>query len=123
MGKDMETLITNNYQFNLIEKENERLVYISNKVEKRIKDRIEFEKFIKPIMFDFCNTIDNTKTKEAILDVSIEYNENNKFIEYIQYKLVFKEDEKMLYIKRLSFGKRWRVKYNYFKIKVNISLT
>ena len=109
-------------EFNLIEKENNRLVYISNKVEKRIKDRIEFEKFIKTIMFDFCHSIDNTINKGAVLDVSIEYDENKKFIEYIQYKLVFKEDEKILYIKRLSFGKRWRVKYNFFKIKINISL-
>ena len=118
----METLITNNYKFNLIEKENERLVYISNNIEKRIKDRIEFEKFIKTIMFDFCNTIDNSSTKEAVLDVSIEYDENKKFIGYIQYKIVFKEDKKILTINRLSFGKRWRVKYNYFKIKVDITL-
>ena len=79
----METFNTNNYQFKLIEKENDKLVYLSNKVEKRIKDRIEFEKFIKLIMFDFCHSIDNTKYKESVLDVSIEYDENNKFIEYI----------------------------------------
>ena len=118
----MEILNTNNYQFNLVEKENDKLVYLSNKVEKRIKDRIEFEKFIKPIMFDFCHSIDNTKYKEAVLDVCVEYDENKKIIEYIQYKLIFKEDKKILYIKRLSFGKRWRVKYNFFKIKINISL-
>ena len=118
----MEYINTNNYQFNLIEKENDKLVYLSNKLEKRIKDRIEFEKFIKPIMFDICNTIDNTKTKEAVLDICIECDENKKFIEYNQYKLLFNEDEKILYINRLSFRKRWRVKYNFFKIKINISL-
>ena len=118
----METFNTNNYQFNLIEKENNKLIYLSNKVEKRIKDRIEFEKFIKLIMYDICHSIDNTKYKGSVLNMSVEYDENKKFIEYLQYKLEFKEDEKILYIKRLSFGKRWRVKYNFFKIKVNISL-
>ena len=118
----METFNTNNYQFKLIEKENNKLVYLSNKIEKRIKDRIEFEKFIKLIMFDFCHSIDNIKYKESVLNVSAEYDENKNFIEYIQYKLIFKEDEKILYIKRLSFGKRWRVKYNFFKIKINITL-
>ena len=118
----METFNTNNYQFELIVKENDKLVYLSNKIEKRIKDRIEFEKFIKQIMYDFGHSIDNTKYKECTLDASVEYDENKKFIEYLQYKIEFKEDEKMLYIKRLSFGKRWRVKYNFFKVKININL-
>ena len=117
----METLNTNNYQFNLIEKENERLVYISNNIEKRIKDRIGFEKFIHPTMMDFCKMLEN-KTKEAYLNIYVEYDENKKFIGYNQYKIVFKENEKILYINRLSFGKRWRVKYNYFKIEIDISL-
>ena len=108
-------------EFNLIEKENDKLIYISNKVDKKIKDRIEFEKFFKPIGLDFCRMLEN-KTKEAVLDICVEYDENKKFIEYIQYKVIFKEDEKVLYINRLSFGKRWRVKYNFFKIKINISL-
>ena len=120
----METLITNNYSFNLIKKENERLVYISNNnIEKRIKNRIEFEKFIHPIMLDFCRMLDNEKTKEAILDVYIEYDKNKKFLGYNQYKLVFKEDKKILTVDRLCFCKRWRVKYNYFNIKIDISLT
>ena len=119
----METLNTNNYIFNLIEKENEKLVYISNNIEKRIKNRFEFEKFIHPITLDFCKMLYNDKTKKVVLDIYIEYDENKKFIGYSQYKLVLKEDEKILTINRLSFGKRWRVKYNYFKIKVDISLT
>ena len=118
----MEIFTINNYELKLIEKENNKLVYISNKIEKRIKDRIEFEKFIKTIMYDFCHTIDNKTNKGSVLDISIEYDENKKFIEYLQYKLDFKEDEKILYIKRLSFSKRWRVKYNFFKIKINITL-
>ena len=118
----METFTTNNYQFTLIEKQNDKLIYLSNKIEKRIKDRIEFEKFIKHIMFDFGHSIDNTKYKESVLDASVEYDENKNFIEYLQYKIEFKEDKKMLSIKRLSFGKRWRVKYNFFKIKINIIL-
>ena len=117
----MEELNTNNYQFNLIEKENEKLVYISNNIEKRIKDRIEFEKFFKPIGLDFCRMLEN-KTKEAYLNIYVEYDENKKFIGYIQYKIVFKEDKKILTINRLSFGKRWRVKYNFFKIEIDISL-
>ena len=117
----METLNTNNYSFTIIEKENEKLVYISNNIEKRIKDRIEFEKFFKPIGFDFCRMLEN-KTKVAYLNIYVEYDENKKFIGYNQYKIVFKEDKKILTINRLSFGKRWRVKYNYFKIKVDITL-
>ena len=119
----METLNTNNYSFNLIEKENERLVYISNNIRRRIKNRIEFEKFIHPIALDFCRMLDNNKTKTGYLDINVEYDENNKFIGYSQYIITFKEDKKILTINRLSFGKRWRVKYNYFKIKVDIFLT
>ena len=118
----METFNTNNYQFKLILKENNKLIYLSNKIEKRIKDRIEFEKFIKQIMCDFGHSIDNKKYKECTLDASVEYDENKNFIEYLQYKIIFEEDKKILYIKRLSFGKRWRVKYNFFKIKVDITL-
>ena len=118
----MEIFTINNCELKLIEKENNKLVYISNKIEKRIKDRIEFEKFIKTFMFDFCHTIDNKANKGSVLDICVEYDENKKFIEYIQYKVIFKEDEKILYINRLSFGKRWRVKYNFFRIKINISL-
>ena len=118
----METLNTNNYSFNLIKKENERLVYISNNIEKRIKNRIEFEKFFYPIVLDFCRMLDNNKTKTGFLDIYIEYDENKKIIGYNQYKIVFKENEKILTINRLSFCKRWKVKYNYFKIKVDISL-
>ena len=54
--------------------------------------------------------------------ISIEYDENKKFIEYLQYNIIFKEDEKILTINRLSFGKRWRAKYIFFKIKINITL-
>ena len=118
----METLNTNNYSFNLIEKENERLVYISNNINKKIKNRIEFEKFIHPIALDFCKMLDNDKTKEAFLNIYAEYDENKKIIGYNQYKIAFKEDEKILTINRLSFGKKWRVKYNFFKIMVDISL-
>ena len=118
----METLNTNNYSFNLIKKENERLVYGSNNIDKRIKNRNEFEKFIHPIALDFCRMLDNDKTKEAYLNIYVEYDENKKIIGYNQYKLVFKEDQKILTINRLSFAKRWRVKYNYFKIEVDISL-
>ena len=118
----METLNTNNYSFNLIEKENEKLVYTSNNIEKRIKNRNEFEKLIHPIALDFCRMLDNDRTKEAVLNIYVEYDENKKFIGYNQYKLVFKEDKKILSINRLSFGKKWRVKYNYFKIEVDISL-
>ena len=118
----METFSTNNYEFILIVKENNKLIYLSNKIEKRIKDRMEFEKFIKQIMYDFGHSINSTKYKMCTLDASVEYDENKNFIEYLQYKIEFKENRKMLTIKRLSFGRRWRVKYNFFRIKITITL-
>ena len=117
----MEIIKTNNYQFNLIEKGNETLTYLSNKVEERLKDRPQFEKFVRPLLCDVGHTID-TNNKGATMVISIEYDDNKNFIEYLQYNIKFEEDKKILTIDRLSFGKRWRIKYKYFKIKINITL-
>ena len=119
--KNMEIIKTNNYQFNLIKKEDETITYLSNKVEEKFKDRPQFEKFASPLLCDVGHTI-NTNNKGATMVVSIEYDDNKNFIDYLQYNITFKENKKLLTIDRLSPGKRWRIKYKYFKIKINITL-
>ena len=119
----MEILTANNYIFNLVKYEDKTFNYISNNIDKKIRNRNELENFLLPIIKDFFIMIDNltiNKNKTAILDVYIEYDGNGKFIDFNQYKINYKDDKKIYEVFRLSKGLKWSIKYNYIKIKVNI---
>ena len=118
----MEVLVSNDYIFNLTPSEGKNLSYISNSITNQIKNRIELEKFILPIMLDFFRMLEH-KTKSATLDVSFKHDEKNIFVGFIQYKLYFKDNEKGYQVFRLSKGVKWRRKYKDIKMKVDILFT
>ena len=118
----MEVFVTNDYVFNLIPSEGKNLTYISNSINKEIKNRNELENFTLPIIKDFFRMLEN-KTKSATLDVYFKHDEKNIFIGFIQYKLFFKDDEKGYEVFRLSKGVKWCKKYNCVKMKVDITIT
>ena len=118
----MEVLVTNDYMFDLTPSEGKNLTYISNNINKEIKNRNELENFTLPIIKDFFRMLEN-KTKSAILNVYFKHDEKINFIGFIQYKLFFKDNEKGYEVFRLSKGVKWSKKYNYIKMKVDIAIT